>query len=90
MYRPKTFEANHIPPKFNLSKDAAHAMLDATLLSTGFFAFGVASTCWLMDVSSFEQFGRKMKAYWGAEESEKAAAAQIDSEVDKAVKGWFK
>lgn len=90
IYRPKTFDANHIPPKFNLSKDAAQAMVDATLLSTGFFAFGVASTCWIMDVSSLEQFGRKMKAYWGAEEREKQVLAEADKEIDEAVKGWFK
>lgn len=90
MYRPKTFEANHIPPKFNMTKDAAYAMVDATLLSTGFFAFGVASTCWLMDVSSFEQFGRKMKAYWGAEEREKQVLKEADKEIDEAVQTWFK
>lgn len=85
-YAPKTFDANHIPPKFNLAKDAAFAMRDATFLSVGTFSFGIAVACWYLNVSSLEEFGSIMKKRLGGD---KSPYIKDDEETAQLLKKWF-
>jgi hypothetical protein len=82
---PKTFDANHRPPEFNMVRDGLQAVMKSSLLSTSSFAMGVTGTMWLMDVGSLKEFAIMMKQKLGGAEVEKRVAQMPMDDETKAV-----
>lgn len=74
-YVPTLFQGNHLPPLgYNFTTDAAVAVGTGTMLCGSVSSMIVFGTCWIMDVSSFKEFGWRMKASMGGTEKEKQLA----------------
>jgi hypothetical protein len=61
------FDANQRPPSFSMMQDAIRAVGNATLLSVSTFSFGIATVCYLTNVSSVKEFGLMMKRTLGGD-----------------------
>lgn len=65
-YVPSLFQGNHMPPlSYNFTTDAAVAVGTGTLLCASVSSMTIFGTCWIMDISSFKEFGWRMKAVMG-------------------------
>lgn len=74
-YVPSLFQGNHLPPlSYNFTTDAAVAVGTGTMLCASVSSMLTFGTCWIMDVSSFQEFGWRMKAVMGGTEQEKKLA----------------
>jgi len=74
-YVPTLFQGNHSPPlSYNFTKDAAVAVGTGTLLCGSVSSMIIFGTCWIMDVSSFKEFGWRMKNMMGGYEKQKELA----------------
>lgn len=75
-YVPTLFQGNHMPPLgYNFTTDAAVAVGTGTMLCASVSSMIVFGTCWIMDVSTFKEFGWRMKATMGGIKKEKEYAA---------------
>lgn len=84
---PKKFDSNIYPPQFSPVKDAAKAVVDATLLATSFFSFSVASAFWLFNVGSLPEMGRVLTTMYSPPRLEK-----VDPEskkVEDSLNSWL-
>lgn len=76
-YIPTFFQGNHAPPlSYNFTSDAAAAVGTGTLLCGLVSAMMIFGTCWVLDVSSFKEFGWRMKHLMGGYDKEKELAQQ--------------
>lgn len=74
-YVPTLFQGNHSPPlSFNFTSDAAVAVGTGTMLCGSVSSMMIFGTCWIMDVSSFKEFGWRMKSLMGGYEKQKELA----------------
>lgn len=74
-YVPTLFQGNHSPPlSFNFTSDAAVAVGTGTMLCGSVSSMVIFGTCWIMDVSSFKEFGWRMKGLMGGYEKQKELA----------------
>lgn len=72
---PSLFQGNHQPPlSYNFTTDAAVAVGTGTLLCGSVSSMLALGTCWIMDVSTFKEFGWRMKAVMGGTEKEQQLA----------------
>lgn len=81
-FLPRFFQGNHSPPtSYNFTTDAAIAVGTGSLLAGSVSSMAVFGTCWIIDVSLFKEFGWKMKAMMGGNESmKKIAETPMDEE----------
>lgn len=81
-YIPTLFQGNHLPPlSYNFTSDAAVAVGTGTMLCASVSSMFIFGTCWIVDVSSFKEFGWRMKALMGGDKKEQeVAAAPMDEE----------
>lgn len=71
-YIPTLFQGNHMPPlSYNFTTDAAVAVGTGTLLCGSVSSMVIFGTCWIIDVSSFQEFGWKMKSLMGGYEKQR-------------------
>lgn len=85
-FLPTFFQGNHAPPtSYNFTMDAAAAVGTGTLLATSVTSMIVFGTCWVLDISSFKEFGWKMKRALGGEESLKKLSKQPMDEESKTI-----
>lgn len=71
-YVPSLFQGNHSPPlSYNFTTDAAVAVGTGTLLCGSVSSMVIFGSCWIMDVSTFKEFGWRMKTIMGGYEREK-------------------
>lgn len=71
-YVPTLFQGNHSPPlSYNFTTDAAVAVGTGTLLCGSVSSMVIFGSCWIMDVSSFREFGWKMKTLMGGYERQR-------------------
>lgn len=71
-YVPLLFHGNHLPPiTYNFTSDAAAAVGTGTMLSVSVSSMLIFGACWVMDVSSFKEFGWRMKSIMGGDKKEK-------------------
>lgn len=83
-YIPTLFQQNHQPPtSYNFTTDAAVAVGAGTLACGSITRMFVMGTAWILDVSSFKEFGYRMKGLMGGYEKEKALS---EMEVDEETK----
>lgn len=74
-YVPSLFQGNHAPPlSYNFTSDAAVAVGTGTLLCGSVSSMVIFGTCWIIDVSNFQEFGWKMKSLMGGNEKQKELA----------------
>lgn len=74
-YVPSLFQGNHSPPlSYNFTTDAAVAVGTGTLLCGSVSSMIIFGACWIMDVSSFQEFGWRMKTMMGGYEKQKELA----------------
>lgn len=74
-YVPSLFQGNHLPPLgYNFTTDAAVAVGTGTMLCASVSSMIAFGTCWVMDVSSFREFGWRMKSLLGGTEQEQKLA----------------
>lgn len=72
---PSLFQGNHQPPlSYNFTTDAAVAVGTGTMLCASVSSMLTFGTCWILDVSSFREFGWRMKALMGGSEQEQKLA----------------
>lgn len=70
-YVPLLFQGNHSPPLgYNFTTDAAVAVGTGTMLCASVSSMITFGTCWILDVSSFKEFGWRMKLVLGGGEQE--------------------
>lgn len=88
-YVPTLFQGNHQPPtSYNFTTDAAVAVGTGTLLCGSVSSMMIFGTCWIMDVSSFQEFGWRMKTIMGGYEKQKQLAAMpMDEESEMIQQG---
>ncbi|CCE88690.1 Piso0_001467 [Millerozyma farinosa CBS 7064] len=81
-YIPTLFQGNHSPPlSYNATADAAAAVGTGTMLCGSVCSMLVSGTCWVLDVSSFREFGWRMKTLLGGADKERDLAGMpMDSE----------
>lgn len=81
-FLPTFFHGNHAPPTgYNFTADAAVAVGTGTLLAGSVSSMIVFGTCWILDVSTFREFGWRMRNVMGGDEKLKElAAAPMDEE----------
>lgn len=85
-YVPTLFQGNHMPPTgYNFTTDAAVAVGTGTLLCGSVSSMIAFGTCWIVDVSSFKEFGWRMKSLMGGYENEKALAKVPMDEESQAI-----
>lgn len=70
-YAPLIFDPNQRPPSFSMMQDAVQAVSNATMLSVSSFTFGLATVCFVGDISSITEFGTMMKKKLGGEEKQR-------------------
>lgn len=71
-YVPLLFHGNHLPPiTYNFTSDAAAAVGTGTMLSVSVSSMMIFGACWVMDVSSFKEFGWRMKSLMGGDKKER-------------------
>ncbi|ODV76786.1 altered inheritance of mitochondria protein 11 [Suhomyces tanzawaensis NRRL Y-17324] len=71
-YVPTLFQGNHAPPlSYNFTTDAAVAVGTGTMLCGTVSSMLIFGGCWILDVSSFKEFGWKMKTMMGGYEKER-------------------
>lgn len=76
-YVPTLFQGNHAPPlSYNFATDAAVAVGTGTILCGSVSSMVIFGSCWILDVSSFKEFGWRMKGLMGGYEKEKELAQQ--------------
>lgn len=82
-YVPTLFQGNHMPPlSYNFTTDAAVAVGTGTMLCGSVSSMIVFGTCWIMDVSSFQEFGWRMKSVMGGTQRERELALlPVDEET---------
>lgn len=74
-YVPTLFQGNHAPPmSYNFTSDAAVAVGTGTLLCGSVSSMIIFGSCWIIDVSTFLEFGWKMKSLMGGYEKERELA----------------
>lgn len=74
-YVPTLFQGNHQPPtSYNFTTDAAVAVGTGTVLCCSVSSMIIFGTCWMMDVSTFKEFGWRMKTVMGGYEKQKQLA----------------
>ncbi|CUM65439.1 uncharacterized protein PRCAT00003078001 [Priceomyces carsonii] len=72
-YVPTLFQGNHMPPlSYNFTTDAAVAVGTGTLLCGSVASMITFGVCWIIDVSSFKEFGWRMHMLMGGYEKQKA------------------
>lgn len=84
---PRKFDSNIYPPQFSPVKDAAKAVVDATLLATSFFSFSVTSTFWLLNVGSLPELGKVLTTMYSPPRTDK-----VDPEskkVEDSLNAWL-
>lgn len=81
-YVPTLFQGNHSPPlSYNFTTDAAVAVGTGTLLCGSVSSMVIFGTCWILDISTFKEFGFKMRAKLGGyEKLKKLAETPMDEE----------
>lgn len=81
-YVPTLFQGNHLPPlSYNFTQDATVAVGTGTMLCASVSSMLIFGTCWIMDVSSFEEFGWRMKsALGGVRRQMELAKTPVDEE----------
>lgn len=81
-FLPTFFQGNHSPPtSYNFTMDAAIAVGTGTLLATSVTSMFMFGTCWIIDVSSFKEFGWRMAKLTGQDERMRQLALQpLDDE----------
>ncbi|CAK9442191.1 uncharacterized protein LODBEIA_P59340 [Lodderomyces beijingensis] len=82
-YIPTLFQQNHQPPtSYNFTTDAAVAVGAGTLACgalSGMMVFGVA---WILDVSTFKEFGYRMKHMMGGDiKEQELSQMEVDEET---------
>ncbi|KAK6205315.1 uncharacterized protein RJT21DRAFT_117785 [Scheffersomyces amazonensis] len=79
---PTLFQGNHHPPtSYNFTTDAAVAVGTGTLLCGSVSSMIIFGTAWIMDVSSFKEFGWRMKLVMGGHDNEvKLSQIPLDEE----------
>jgi hypothetical protein len=84
-YLPTLFQGNHHPPtSYSFVTDAAVAVGTGTLLCGTVSSMAIFGTCWIMDVSSFREFGWRMKQVMGGYDRQRELAAQpMDEESEQ-------
>lgn len=83
-YVPTLFQGNHMPPlSYNFTMDAAAAVGTGTMLCGSVSSMLIFGTCWVMDVSSFKEFGWRMKGLMGGTVSEEKLA-KLPMDADSA------
>lgn len=71
-YVPTLFQGNHSPPlSYNFTTDAAAAVGAGTLLCGSVSSMIIFGSCWIMDVSTFAEFGWRMKGLMGGYKNQK-------------------
>ncbi|EGV64194.1 Altered inheritance of mitochondria protein 11 [Yamadazyma tenuis] len=76
-FLPTFFQGNHSPPtSYNFTADAAVAVGTGTLLAGSVSSMAIFGWCWIIDVSSFKEFGWKMKSLMGGDERLRQLALQ--------------
>lgn len=71
-YVPTLFQGNHSPPLgYNFTMDAAVAVGTGTMLCGSVSSMIIFGTCWIIDVSTFKEFGWKMKSIMGGYDKQK-------------------
>lgn len=97
-FLPTLFQGNHQPPtSYNFVMDAAVAVGAGTMLCGSVTSMVVFGTCWVYDVSSFQEFGWRMKALTGENERQKRLAemamdeesAYIQDSINEMLDGDF-
>lgn len=74
-YIPTLFQGNHLPPLgYNFTSDAAVAVGTGTMLCASVSSMICFGTCWVLDVSTFREFGWKMKSLMGGTQKEQELA----------------
>lgn len=85
-FLPRFFQGNHAPPtSYNFTMDAAVAVGTGTLLAGSGTSMVVFGTCWVLDISSFKEFGWKMRRMMGGEESLKKLSKEPMDEESKTI-----
>lgn len=81
-YVPSLFQGNHLPPlSYNFTMDAAVAVGTGTMLCASVSSMLIFGTCWVLDISSFKEFGWRMKSAMGGVSSQlKLADMPMDDE----------
>lgn len=75
-YVPSLFQGNHLPPLgYNFTTDAAVAVGTGTMLCASVSSMIMFGTCWIVDVSTFKEFGWRMKSIMGGTQREQELAA---------------
>lgn len=79
---PRFFQGNHSPPtSYNFTSDAAIAVGTGTILAVSVTSMMIFGTCWIIDVSSFKEFGWKMNQLMGGDKKlAKLALEPMDEE----------
>lgn len=88
-YVPTLFQGNHQPPtSYNFTTDAAVAVGTGTILCGSVSSMVIFGTCWIADVSTFQEFGWRMKSALGGYEKQKELAKMpLDEESETIQKG---
>lgn len=84
-YLPTLFQGNHQPPlSYSFVTDAAVAVGTGTLLCASVSSMSIFGVCWMMDVSSFKEFGWMMKKNLGGyDRMRELANTPIDEESEQ-------
>lgn len=81
---PRYFQGNHSPPtSYNFTADAAVAVGTGTLLAASVSGMLVTGTCWILDISSFKEFGWKMKSLMGGNNVKEVVVDQESLEIQQ-------
>ncbi|KAK6455763.1 altered inheritance of mitochondria protein 11 [Scheffersomyces xylosifermentans] len=84
-YIPTLFQGNHAPPlSYNFATDAAVAVGTGTILCGSVSSMVIFGSCWILDVSTFKEFGWKMKALMGGYDKERELS-QIPMDEESAL-----
>lgn len=81
---PRFFQGNHSPPtSYNFTADAAVAVGTGTLLAGSVSGMLITGTCWILDISSFKEFGWKMKSLMGGNNVKEIIVDQESLEIQQ-------
>lgn len=82
-YVPTLFQGNHLPPlSYNFTMDAAVAVGTGTMLCASVSSMIIFGTCWILDVSTFQEFGWRMKSALGGVKNQlKLLETPVDEET---------
>lgn len=78
------FQLNYKPPTFSYQGEATSALVFGTGLATGGFSMLVFGTCWIWDISTFQEFSLKAKHLMGQDTNSESSLTNMPLDVETA------